>query len=224
MALGAARSRLIRQMLVESVLLGCAGGVVGVAVAYAGARMILALAFPGFAAIAHSCQPFSGGARFRVCTVAADWRCIRHRSRVDHLALRSGGSFARNQSLDERPGFTAAEVAHRAAGRTFAGVAGGSRLAHAEPAQPSASGFRNRYRQPLRRPLRSRGRRVTRSSTIPALNERLEREFSRSARGQERRYWPSTARWKAITGARACLWKAGRSPARGSTTSRPGTE
>jgi predicted permease len=46
MALGAARSRLIRQMLVESVLLGCIGGVIGVAVAYGGARMILALAFP----------------------------------------------------------------------------------------------------------------------------------------------------------------------------------
>lgn len=46
MALGAARSRLIRQMLVESVLLSFAGGVVGLAVAYGGARMILALAFP----------------------------------------------------------------------------------------------------------------------------------------------------------------------------------
>ena len=33
-------------MLVESLLLGCAGGVVGIAVAYGGARTILALAFP----------------------------------------------------------------------------------------------------------------------------------------------------------------------------------
>ena len=46
MALGSARSRLIRQMLTESVLLGCLGGLAGLAVAYVGTRTILALAFP----------------------------------------------------------------------------------------------------------------------------------------------------------------------------------
>ncbi len=46
-ALGAPRWRLVRQMLVESVLLAGAGGVAGLYVAYAGTRTILLLAFRG---------------------------------------------------------------------------------------------------------------------------------------------------------------------------------
>jgi predicted permease len=45
-ALGAARTALIGQALTESVLLSLAGGLIGIGIAYMGARMILNLAFP----------------------------------------------------------------------------------------------------------------------------------------------------------------------------------
>ena len=44
-ALGASRSRLVRGVLVESMLLAIVGGVLGIVVAYAGTKMIVALAF-----------------------------------------------------------------------------------------------------------------------------------------------------------------------------------
>ncbi len=46
-ALGATRGRIVLQLLTESVILAGMGGIAGLAVAYAGTRMLLTLAFPG---------------------------------------------------------------------------------------------------------------------------------------------------------------------------------
>ncbi|HEY7212956.1 MAG TPA: ABC transporter permease [Bryobacteraceae bacterium] len=45
LALGASRRQLMRQFLIESIVLGLVGGAAGIAVAYAGARLMLLLAF-----------------------------------------------------------------------------------------------------------------------------------------------------------------------------------
>jgi predicted permease len=56
-ALGAMRSRLIRQLLTESIVLSVLSGAAGLLVAYAGARALLVLAFPGAEALPIHASP-----------------------------------------------------------------------------------------------------------------------------------------------------------------------
>ncbi len=158
MAMGAARTQLIGQTLTESVLLACLGGLAGLSVAYAGARVILALAFPRALEPAHQQQPLASGAGIRFPSVSVDWRTVRHGAGVDHLSFRSRRGPARRQPLDRRSFVVAAEIPHCGTGGDVVNPPDRRGAAHQEPQQSATSGFRNSDCKPLCCAHRSDGR------------------------------------------------------------------
>ncbi len=70
-ALGARRTRIVRQLLTESLLLAGIGGMAALAVSYGGARMLLMLAFPGDQHVPISARPSPEVLGFAVCVAIA---------------------------------------------------------------------------------------------------------------------------------------------------------
>jgi predicted permease len=70
-ALGAMRTRIVRQLLTESLLLAGIGGMAALAVSYAGTRLLLMLAFPGDQHLPISSGPSMEVLGFAICVAMA---------------------------------------------------------------------------------------------------------------------------------------------------------
>ena len=96
-ALGAGRSRLVGQLLIESALLGLAGGVVGLALAFAGVRALLRLAPPSLPRLDQvhvdpAALLFNLAVSLGAAALFGLWPALRA-ARVDvHDALKQGGT------------------------------------------------------------------------------------------------------------------------------------
>ncbi len=94
-ALGARRRKVARQLLTESMVLATLSGIAGLAVAYGGTRLLLALVSLG-AKYSHPCRPVAGGAGVCHRTLTAHWFALRSGACMDSRAdqpaevLRSG--------------------------------------------------------------------------------------------------------------------------------------
>ena len=133
MALGARASRVVRQALTESILLSLFGGAAGLAIAFAGTRLILHFAFPsvpGMAGVPIERIAFHAGAAVRLRRFARDGNRLRHRSRMDGHAGRSDRSASRRQPLHGPRGLAPAEDAGGVPGCALAGFALGGGTAH----------------------------------------------------------------------------------------------
>ncbi len=121
------RGRLVRKVLVESMLLALVGGILGIGVAYAGTtRLMLRLAFRGGGPnnyVPIDAAPSWPILLFTLVVSGADRSGFRDRSCVDDFPYRSGGSVARDRPCHRRRTLVGAEVIGRRSDRSVGRLA-----------------------------------------------------------------------------------------------------
>ena len=133
-ALGATRSRLVRQSLTEAVLLALAGGLLGLAVAYFGARVMLAMAFRNAPVMPISAIPSWPVLGFAFLLSLLTGRALRRGASLVCVAFRPRRSAAWGQPQYPRSFSVTAKAAGHRTGRAFPGAAGLRRTAGRQPA------------------------------------------------------------------------------------------
>ena len=146
-AIGASPARLVREALIDSAVLAGVGGAAGIAVAWAGARLIVHLAFQDALGPGER-RALDAGVAVRACRVADDGAALRHRAGVDHVARRPDGRHAWIDPHGFRDDRRAESARDRASGRLGCAAERG-RDAGPEPVQSGASEPRLRGRRPL---------------------------------------------------------------------------
>ena len=174
-ALGASPSRQIRQVLTESAVLAMLGGTAGVAIAFAGTRLILWLAFQqNYVAIKASPSVPVLAFAFLVALltgisfgVAPAWVTAKA---APADALRGAGRHWARRRVD-------AEVSGGGSGGAVVGAAIGRGHADADPAQYARSKIRLRDRRPIHRAHRSADGRIQ-ARPLDAFYRRLHDSLS----------------------------------------------
>ncbi len=147
MALGAARGRVIRQTLTESLALSLLGGAAGLAVAYGGARLLLALAFRGSRYVPVDATPSVRGSSIRSAGFGGHGDRLWRGACLVRLAPGPGERAARRRQVHWKKIHRPAAFPGSGAGGPFAGAAGRRRSAHRQPAEPGAPAVRLRVRK-----------------------------------------------------------------------------
>ncbi len=159
MAVGATRRQIVTQALIESVLLAVAGGVAGLAVSIAAARLLLALAFGSSSFLPDQRRSLAARPWSRIPAGAHDRHRLRRRARVVRDADRSRGRASRGRPDDGRSVVVHASGAPGPAGDPVGGARGRRHDAGAQSEQARVAGLRLSGGGPRRRVAqRSAGR------------------------------------------------------------------